>query len=137
VESKPFLGTVSSFHEAYPEVKTLRFVGKEQGDLASGHDQRKLNYTESTLPSTIPCGNPHCQQGGYDFNTTLMSLTATKATSYEIDWSCNGHEGTPKGRRIGDPCMNSIAGKHYRRSSQCSEPCRRVPNLSGHRPSNE
>ncbi len=111
MESRPFIGTLSSFHQAYPEVKTLRFDGKEQGDLASGFDQRNLNYTESSLPSTIPCGNPRCQQGGYDLNATLMSLTNTSETSYDIDWLCGGHEGTPKGRRIGDPCMNSITGK--------------------------
>ncbi len=111
MESRPFLGTVSSSREAYPEVKSLRFEGREHGDLASGMDQRDVYYTECNLPGKIPCGNPRCQQGGYDLNATLMTLMGNRDTSYEIDWSCDGHEGTPKGRRIGDPCMNSIRAK--------------------------
>jgi len=108
---KPFLGTLSSFHEAYPEVESLHLEGRERGDLASGMGQRDVRYTESNIPGNIPCGNPRCQQGGYDLNALVMTLTANRYTSYEIDWSCKGHEGTPKGRRIGDPCMNSIRAK--------------------------
>ena len=108
MESKPFLGTVSSFREAYPDVKSIRLEGQELGDLASGMDRRNVHYTESDIPGSIACGNPRCQQGGYDLNALVMTLTGSRDTSYEIDWSCDGHEGTPKGRRIGDPCMNSI-----------------------------
>lgn len=108
MESRPFVGTMSSFREAYPDVKSLRLEGRERGDLASGMGQRDVHYTESNIPGNIPRGNPRCQQGGYDLNPVVMTLTGSRDTSYEIDWSCNGHEGTPKGRRIGDPCMNSI-----------------------------
>lgn len=111
MESRPFIGTPSSFREAYPDVKSVRFDGQERGDLASGFAERAVHYTESDLPGNIPCGNPRCVQGGYDLNATMMTLTENQDSSYEIDWFCNGHEGTPKGRRIGDPCMNSIVAK--------------------------
>lgn len=111
MESRPFLGTVSSFSEAYPDVLSIRFEGKERGDLPRDQEERIQHYTEADLPQIVPCGNPRCQQGGYDLNATLIGITHSRETEYEIDWSCNGHEGTPKGRRIGVDCMNSITGK--------------------------
>lgn len=110
MESKPFLGTVSSLREAYPEIDTLAFVAVEIGDLPREKDRRDVRYSAANIPGAVPCGNPRCQQGGYDLNGVLAGLTASGETSYEFDWSCNGHEGTPKGRRIGNPCMNLIKG---------------------------
>jgi hypothetical protein len=105
---RPFLGTVSSLRQAYPEVKTLFFEGEQSGELAREH-QRHLRYSESTLPAKIPCGNPRCRQGGFDLNTTLMSVAHDKKPGSEGKLYCNGHEGTPKGRRIGDPCFNTVS----------------------------
>ena len=104
---RPFLGTVSSLRQAYPEVKTLCFEGEQNRELAREH-QRQLRYSESTLPSKIPCANSRCQQGGFDLNTTLMAVAHAKKPQLEGKLYCNGHEGTPKGRRIGDPCYNTV-----------------------------
>jgi hypothetical protein len=48
-----------------------------------------------------PCANPLCQQGGLDVQHLLMM---NGPGSYVID--CRGHEGSPNGRRKGDPCDN-------------------------------
>jgi hypothetical protein len=103
----PFFGTVSTFRQAYPQVKTLCFEGEQSGELAREH-QRQMRYSESTLPGKIPCANPRCRQGGFDLNTTLMAVTQDTNPGFEGKLYCSGHEGTPKGRRIGDPCYNSV-----------------------------
>jgi len=107
MKPQPFLGTVSSFREAYSEVKTLRLEGKQRGELAR-ESQSAVNYTESDLPQIIPCANPRCQQGGYDLFTSLSTVTHNRGTSYERELFCNGHEGSPQGRRRGDPCCNAL-----------------------------
>jgi hypothetical protein len=105
--TRPFLGTVATFREAYPEVKTLRLVGEQRGELARER-QAQVYYTHVDIPENIPCANPRCRQGGFSLRTILMTLTGSREESYEGEFSCNGHEGTPKGRRKGDPCGNSL-----------------------------
>ena len=103
---RPFLGTVASFREAFPRVKTLRLVGRQRGD-ASGEYQREEHYTESNVPQVIRCSNPRCQQGGYDLMPYMLSISPDNP-NYEGEIYCSGHEGTPKGRRKGDPCWNRL-----------------------------
>ena len=95
------------FRECYPTVKSLRFEGTQSGDLRSKY-LAQLHYSESTLPARISCANPRCQQGGYHLQPLLDALVHSKKEKYEQVWHCSGHEGSPKGRRKGDPCMNRI-----------------------------
>jgi len=107
MESRPFLGTVGSFKEAYPSVKTLRLFARQRGEIGRPWQQEQT-FSEHNLPSTIPCANPLCQQGGYDLNGILITITHAKETEYKTTLYCGGHEGSPKGRRKGDPCSNSV-----------------------------
>ena len=105
--SDSWLGKPAPFHEAYPNIKSIRIEGKQHGDLRSEF-AADVHYSESNIPSTIPCANPRCQQGGYRLQPYLDAMVHSKDTEAELDWSCNGHEGSPQGRRKGDPCMNYI-----------------------------
>jgi hypothetical protein len=107
MRSKPFLGTVSSFRDAFPGVKTLKLLGRQRGDVSGDH-QREERYTELNLPQTIPCSNPRCKQGGYDLMAYLITLAHDRTPSYNGQVYCNGHEGTPRGMRKGDPCWNAL-----------------------------
>lgn len=110
MSTRPFLGTVSSFAEAYPNVRTLRVEAIEHGEVRNEW-QRRNTYSETDLPSQIPCSNPHCKQGGFDLNTTFLFLTHDNKTQYETTLYCPGHEGSPKGRRKGDACFNYLEVK--------------------------
>lgn len=110
MESKPFLGSVSSFKEAYPEIKSLLLNGTQSGEV-SRENQRLIHYSQINLPQTIPCSNPRCKQGGFDLMATLITVTHSRMSSYETTMYCGGHEGTPKGRVKGDPCFNSLSFK--------------------------
>lgn len=103
----PFLGTVATFKAAYPDVQSIRVHARHEGDALS--DSRKTqSYSEYDLPPVLPCVNPLCQQGGYDLTATLIALTHGKQPSHHVTWHCNGHEGSPKGRRRGDSCSNYV-----------------------------
>ena len=109
--SKPFLGTVSILKEAYPLIESLKFTGTEFGDLRGGDEQAQVYYSETSIPETIPCGNPKCQQGGYTLRATLITVTHNRKLIYEGTLPCNWYEGTPKGRRKGNLCCNSLKYK--------------------------
>jgi hypothetical protein len=105
--SNSWLGKPAPFREVYPNVKSLRLEGTQHGDLRSEY-QATLHFSESNIPATIDCANPRCQQGGYRIQPLLDALVHAKESRSEQTWHCNGHEGSPKGRRKGDPCMNYI-----------------------------
>ena len=107
MEAKPFVGTVETFKQAYPSVKTLRLLARQRGEVARKW-QEVQTFTEHNLPPVIPCANPRCYQGGSDLSALLMTMTCGNETEYKMTLDCNGHEGTPKGRKRGDPCQNSI-----------------------------
>ena len=101
------VGTVTSFKEAFPEVHTVRVTARHEGD-ASSEPRKSQAYSEQNLPGTIPCVNPRCQQGGYDLMATLIAQTNARQPSHQVTWNCNGHEGSPKGRRRGHSCSNYV-----------------------------
>ena len=104
--SKPFLGTVSTFKEAYPQVRTIEVKVRYEGGMR-GEIRGTQKYSEHSIPQVLPCSNPKCQQGGYNLMATLITLTHSKQSSYLARWNCNGHAGTPKGRKVGDACEAS------------------------------
>lgn len=65
--------------------------------------RQESRYNAQTMPLHLHCRNSQCQQGGVD----LVKYVYFNPSG-ENDYHCDGHEGTPKGRRIGDPCGNSF-----------------------------
>ena len=75
----PFLGTTTDRNAAFPGIAQIKFSVSQD-----------------------PYGaNPRCQQGGL-----LTQQIVLFHPDGECDFPCNGHEGTPAGRRKGDPCDN-------------------------------
>lgn len=111
---RPFLkGEPTTFDKIFPTVKSLVLTGKEHGDFRDlssiSIDRRStLHYTAASLPANISCANPRCQQGGYELQWILEGIISNRDTHYENIFHCNGHEGSPKGRRKGDRCGNYI-----------------------------
>lgn len=108
MRSEPFLGrTVTSFRKAYPEVRTLRLEATHHGDMRH-EPQRKDVYSESRVPSKIPCPEPDLQGWWLRLNTIIMTLTHGKTTSYQTRWSCRGREGSRRTQVNPYSCMNSV-----------------------------
>ena len=103
---QPFIGHLTSFHEAYPTVEnaTVRFT---ETDFGSDPEVRYWSLADGPR---IPCRNSACQRGGYNLEWLVGSMIASKVESKEISMSCDGDEGTPKGRKIGRSCDMSMKG---------------------------
>lgn len=105
--TRPFLGKEVPFHEAYPNVEQLTLDIEQHGEIESEW-QRTQSFNQANLPSVIPCSNSRCQQGGFSLKTLIYFMIESKKTEKEETIFCEGHEGSPKGRRKGDPCDNYI-----------------------------
>ncbi|WP_332660854.1 hypothetical protein [Brevundimonas sp.] len=89
--------------EAFPELKSLALVVRQdpQGMHAQHSWQTECRFDETNFPDRITCVNARCQQGGLELETIIRH-----SSSGERRYACNGHEGSPAGRRKGDPCDN-------------------------------
>jgi len=108
-QNVPFFSQpTSSFHKAFPTVKTIGVEVRSDGEgFEPLHNQTEwlAVYTESNIPGTIDCRNPRCTDGGLDLERLIRwSVVEGKQASYETTKKCEGHEGSPKGQRKGEPC---------------------------------
>lgn len=104
-EPKPFLGTTTDRDAAFPDIESMTITVEQDksGHYSQKAWQRKSTYNKSSIPRFAGCLNSRCQQGGLD-----LQRVATFSSNGEHTYYCGGHEGSPKGRRKGDPCMNSF-----------------------------
>ena len=101
--ARPFLGETADRNKAFPDIDAIDItITQDPSRQYLQHDwQRVTHYTKSTIPRYAKCANPRCQQGGLDLQHIVMF-----ASDGEHEYYCDGHEGTPAGRRKGDPCEN-------------------------------
>jgi hypothetical protein len=117
-ESRPFLGTTTDRDAAFPDIESMTIIVEQDpsGNYAQKDWQRKSTYTKTDMPRFARCLNPRCQQGGLD----LLNVATTFSSNGEHTYHCRGHEGSPQGRRKGNPCTNSfkVTLQVTRRSNQ-------------------
>lgn len=97
---------VSSFSQAFPAVESAYFEYEELSITGT----KKGIFSISGRGGVMPCGNPQCRRGGYELDRILHSMTPNKTTELKVHLHCPGDEGTPKGRKKGDPCDMSVDG---------------------------
>lgn len=104
-KGKPFLGETTDRNKAFPGIDSfeLTVVQDRWGHYTREEWQRTSRYTKGDVPRYLRCANPRCQQGGLD-----LQQIVTFWPSGEKTFPCSGHEGSPAGRRRGDPCDNSF-----------------------------
>jgi hypothetical protein len=102
-KDKPFLGETTDRARAFPGIESLNVSITQDlwEHYAVGASQRNRSYTLDNIPKRLYCVNPRCRQGGLD-----LQEFAVFWPNGEHRISCSGHEGSPAGRRIGDPCDN-------------------------------
>ena len=108
LETKWFLGEPVSFAKAFPRIASLRVRVKGSGyydrPLAGFKDDGWRTYTESTTGEYIDCRNPVCYNGGFRVAEQLRFMEQAGETHREWTASCQGFEGSPKGRKRYRPC---------------------------------
>jgi hypothetical protein len=104
--SKPFLGTTTDVNEAFPGIDEIDVTITQDpyGYYLRNDWQRTSRFSKSTMKRHLACVNPRCQQGGLDLQQIVLFHADGK-----YEFSCNGHEGTPAGRRIGNACDNRFS----------------------------
>ena len=106
---------VKDFEVAFPTLEDaiLQYTVSNFGD-----DTRKDRFSVREEGGLLHCRNPRCNGGGYEIDRQIIKMISEKVTEKSIELSCGGHEGTPKGRKIGRGCLYSIVGtltlKHKR-----------------------
>jgi hypothetical protein len=103
--TRPFLGEYTTFAKAFPSVRDVRICGEQFGDMDS-EMQRHISSSGLNPATTIRCSNRRCQQGGYQIEHLIRSMIDQRQSQFSTTIHCDGHEGTPKGRRKGGPCLN-------------------------------
>ncbi len=123
--SRRVFWTQRPFEEAYPTVEAADVEYTESGRFPETRpprlryqprrevsSERRLQYHSIRQGGAlILCGNPECRRGGYEVATILSEMKRSGETVREGALSCPGDEGSPKGRRRGDRCRNSIKYK--------------------------
>jgi len=105
-ELRRFLATESSFSEAHPTIQAAK-MSYVMSDY--GSEVREGFWTPDDDPK-IRCLNPLCQRGGFDIGREVQMMICLGLTSKDLNLRCDGDEGSPKGRRTGQPCEYMLKG---------------------------
>lgn len=98
-----FRGPPTTFEKSFPMVASLRV--EIRAERIWGAAEHPTLYTERTVPPLINCGNPRCYGGGLNLERVLRwDVVERRKTEYEAQLSCEGYEGSPKGRRRTGSC---------------------------------
>jgi len=98
----------NKFDEAFPFIKELHVEVIESGEGVNELNERNV-YDKHSLPGKfIDCHNPMCYNGGFDIGSAIRLMEYDRQTQREIQSRCQGYEGSPKGRKKYDACLNSF-----------------------------
>jgi hypothetical protein len=121
-QGRPFLGPRVSFASAYPTV-TRAVVRFTETDFGNDPKTRLHDFADGPRAT---CGNPRCQRGGYDFGWLLSEMVREGLENKAVEMSCEGDEGSPKGKRKGAGCLMSMKGTitvdYKKPSKEASDP---------------
>lgn len=97
-------GKKASFDEVFPTVADVRVVVREKGAGVWGLEGEVRHFGKTG--EFINCSNPSCYNGGFSIGQVLRDMVRAGETVREDSAVCQGHEGSPKGRRIVRRCVN-------------------------------
>ena len=114
-ESKSFIGGRVSFAQAFPQIKHIIVKLYETGDgvrplPGDRPDNPSDIYTETSLGEYIDCSNTLCYNGGFKIGRIVREMVSNREEKKDFSGSCQGHEGSPKGRRKYGYCGNHFSG---------------------------
>ena len=98
----------ASFAEAFPGVDSIRVDVREE-DI--GQLVRERTLSAEAISECVDCSNPLCYNGGFVLGPTIRLMVESRRTDEDISVSCQGYEGSPKGRVKDDECMHTLTSK--------------------------
>jgi hypothetical protein len=97
-----FPRTASSYMEAYAELEQDPLIECFESDACS--DGEGYSSARPLREALICCDNPRCNRGGYLMEQEIRNMVFARVEHSEFIMHCPGDEGSPKGRRKGNPC---------------------------------
>jgi len=91
------------FAAAFPEIESVRFQYELRGD---GVYKWNATGVRDRVGEYIDCVNPICYNGGFSIGSLLRDMVGARETHREGIATCQGNEGSPKGRRVYRKCLN-------------------------------
>jgi hypothetical protein len=113
--SRRVFGSLKPFDEVFPDVEHADVEYTESGKFERTRlwatpyrqlDHRRFHSIQHG--GLIQCSNPLCRRGGYELDLILSEMRRAKETERKGAGPCPGDEGSPKGRRRGRRCGNTI-----------------------------
>lgn len=103
-----FASKTDSFDKAFPNIEDVKVELKEYGEDVDQWSHNRT-YSKQYFPGEyIDCSNKLCYNGGISIGSIIRDMIYNKQTEFETSKLCQGHEGSPKGRRIYRKCLNSF-----------------------------
>ncbi len=102
---QPFSEETNDRRQIFPGIASLDLtIRQDTSGYYLQHDwQREQRFTKANIPIHFACANSRCQQGGLNLQRIVLF-----SEPGEFSLSCQGQEGSPKGRRPGNPCDNQF-----------------------------
>lgn len=98
----------TDFEGAFPNIESITVDVTEIEEYGNEHDRK---YSKGNFGQYINCSNTQCYNGGFSIGDAIGSLYFKKLTEGEGEADCQGYEGSPKGKRKGDPCEHKFRYK--------------------------
>ena len=97
----------ATFEKAFPTIEEISVEIIETGKNVY-HSGQPIYYDKKTLGEYINCSNTQCYKGGFRIGRIIQKMVIDNKTDLEDTEFCQGHESSPKGRRIGSECFNAF-----------------------------
>lgn len=106
------LGGTCTFDKAFPELEEALIQYYEIGDgietMRGFPPPGTYTNPHQVKEPRMRCSNNRCKRGGYDIEQEIRNMIYSRVTEREFILHCEGDEGSPKGRKKGQPCMNML-----------------------------
>jgi hypothetical protein len=103
---------LTTFDKALPALEDVIIEyseGSTVGRVRDGSYRSRTSVRNSG--GQLRCSNPACRRGGYELDFDIHDMVRNKLVSKRFVKHCPGDEGSPKGRRPGRTCLNSMDGR--------------------------
>lgn len=107
-DSRPIFGQKVGFAEAFPTIESLRVRYRETGAGVHQHGDGWSTRSSDHLGEFVNCSNSLCYNGGFSIGHVIREMVRGSLTTRSGHASCQGYEGSPKGKRRYRSCFNQF-----------------------------
>lgn len=100
-----YLVPKTTFEKAFPQIEHIRVEVIESGEGINDWNEKRT-YSKHDMGEYINCHNKRCYNGGFSIGQIIRQMIYENKTELETTEFCQGYEGSPKGRKKYQDCMN-------------------------------